>query len=278
MEHLWDEVARRCGRSITRTYSTSFSLGIRFLDRQLRDPVYGLYGFVRLADEIVDTFHRQDKARLLARLRADTFAAIDQGFSVNPVLHGFQRTVNDYGIGRELIETFLHSMEMDLTQKAHDAASFEEYVLGSAEVVGLMCLRVFCEGDERLYASLEGPALRLGAAFQKVNFLRDIHFDLHTLQRAYFPGWEAGRFTPERKRAIEANIRADFSAALEGIRRLPSRARLGVYVAYVYYLFLLKKIERCTPEALTARRVRLPNLQKGLLFIYALCRYKARLW
>ena len=274
MKSIYDQVAQQCSRLITRTYSTSFSLGIYFLDKKLRDPIYSIYGFVRLADEIVDSFDTCDQEGLLADFRQETFRAIQAGISTNPVLHSFQETVNRFNIEPGLIETFLDSMEMDLTRQVHDPGSFQTYILGSAEVVGLMCLWVFCEGDSRLYAQLEEPAMHLGAAFQKVNFLRDLNFDYYSLNRTYFPNLDLRQFTREQKAAIERDIRADFKKALEGIRQLPRSARFGVYVAYAYYVALLKKIERYPAQRLLRQRLRLPSYQKFILLIRSFFSFK----
>ena len=245
---LYDRVCLKASRHTTRSYSTSFSLGIRSLHKRFHDSIYAIYGFVRFADEIVDTFHDHDKVDLMARFRADTYKAIADGISLNPILHSFQRVVNTYGIEEELYDTFLRSMEMDLTDHAHDRESYELYILGSAEVVGLMCLRVFCEGDDALYQRLKPSAMRLGAAFQKVNFLRDLKDDHVNLGRTYFPGVDVRNMSAEDKRRIEAEIDDDFRAALEGIRQLPQGARFGVYMAYIYYMNLFRKIQALPTE------------------------------
>jgi 15-cis-phytoene synthase len=274
MKAIYDQLSHHFSRRLTRTYSTSFSLGIFFLDQQLRQPIYDIYAFVRLADEIVDSFVGHDQAALMADFRHDTFKAIDNGISANPVLHSFQETVRNYGIEADQIDTFLHSMEMDLEQQTHDQPSFETYILGSAEVVGLMCLRVFCAGDTALYSHLKASAMRLGASFQKINFLRDLSFDYNNLHRTYFPDLDPHSFSPEQKEAIQDEIRADFAAGLEGIRGLPHSARFGVYVAYVYYNALLNKIERHPPQALIERRLRLPAIQKFTLLVRSFLSFK----
>ena len=273
MKALYDQISHQCSKEVTRTYSTSFSLGILFLHKELRQPIYDIYGFVRLADEIVDTFHEADQSTLLADFRAETHRALAAGISLNPILHSFQETVRRFNIDHQLIDTFLDSMAMDLHQHSHDPQSFQDYILGSAEVVGLMCLWVFCQGDARLYASLKAPAMHLGAAFQKVNFLRDLNFDYHTLQRTYFPDLDIRNFTAAQKAAIEADIRADFKAALPGIRGLPKRSRFGVYVAYIYYLALLEKIEKSPIQTLLGRRLRLPQYRKVALLLHSFFRY-----
>ncbi|MEL7222050.1 MAG: phytoene/squalene synthase family protein, partial [Bacteroidota bacterium] len=236
MLSLYRQVCLESSKLITKRYSTSFSMGIRAFDKRFRDPVYAIYGFVRFADEIVDTFHDYPKAELLQRFWQDTYKAIEEGISLNPVLQSFQEVVRTYNIERELIDAFLRSMEMDLHDKEYDQESYEEYIYGSAEVVGLMCLRVFCEGNDEQYQSLKASACSLGAAFQKVNFLRDIKSDFDERGRVYFPGVDFSRFTAADKAEIEADIRKDFDHAYEGIVRLPEGARFGVYLAYVYYL------------------------------------------
>lgn len=269
----YDKVCLLASKHTTRSYSTSFSLGIRSLDRRFHDPIYAIYGFVRFADEIVDTFHDFDKSLLLRLFREDTERAITERISLNPILHSFQNVVNRYGVERELYETFLNSMAMDLQDSTHDQHSYETYILGSAEVVGLMCLRVFCEGDDANYEKLKGPAMRLGAAFQKVNFLRDLRDDHHNLGRTYFPGVDVKRMTAEDKRNIEADIQADFDAALVGIRLLPKGARFGVYMAYVYFLNLFRKIKALPTERILIERVRVRNRRKLALLTTSYVRH-----
>lgn len=259
---LFDQVCQKASRAVTRSYSTSFSLGVRSLDHRLQGPIHSIYGFVRFADEIVDTFHGYDKAALLARFREDTVRAIQEGISLNPILQSFQRTVNRYGIEPQLYGTFLDSMAMDLTDARHDQRSYETYIIGSAEVVGLMCLRVFCEGDDARYQSLKPSAMRLGAAFQKVNFLRDLKDDHQNLGRTYFPGVDLGGWNEEVKRSIEADIQSDFDEALVGIRHLPKAARFGVYLAYIYYLALFRKIKALPASRIMETRVRVRNRRK----------------
>ncbi|MBK9759559.1 MAG: squalene/phytoene synthase family protein [Flavobacteriales bacterium] len=262
---LYDRVCLRASRYTTTSYSTSFSLGVRSLNKRFRDPIHSIYGFVRFADEIVDTFHGHDKSTLLARFREDTNRAIVEGISLNPILHSYQNTVRNFGIEPSLIDAFLHSMEMDLTEAQHDQRSYEEYILGSAEVVGLMCLRVFCEGNDALYQLLKPSAMKLGAAFQKVNFLRDLQDDHQQLGRTYFPGIDVRRMSVDDKHAIEADIENDFNIALSGIRQLPKGARFGVYVAYVYYLALFRKIRALPIDRILTERVRMRNRRKLVL-------------
>ncbi len=262
---LYDKVCALASKQVTTRYSTSFSLGVRSLDRRFRDHIHAIYGFVRAADEIVDTFHGHDQRTLLARFRSDTEQAIKEGISLNPLLHSFQRTVRTFRIEEELWRTFLDSMEMDLEATTHDRASYDRYILGSAEVVGLMCLRVFVEGDEKRYQELKPMAMRLGAAFQKVNFLRDLKDDHSSLGRTYFPCLDVSRMNNADKRAIEKEIAHDLEAALQGIKRLPSGARFGVYLAYVYYSTLLKKIRALPMEFILRQRIRVKNRSKMLL-------------
>jgi phytoene/squalene synthetase len=276
-EQLFTDTSLACAQLITRRYSTSFSLGIRTLDKEYHRAIYAVYGFVRWADEIVDTFHSHDKAALLAAFEHDTYAAIAAGFSLNPVLHAFQWAVNEYGIDHEFIDAFLRSMEMDLEDRNYRQELYEKYIYGSAEVVGLMCLRVFCHGQPAQFEHLREPARRLGAAFQKVNFLRDIRSDYEDRGRVYFPGLRYEQFDNEAKRAIEADIRADFEAAYVGIQQLPRAARLGVHLAYVYYLKLFYKLRQAPAAQVLAERVRLPDNTKLLLLLGSWLRYRLRL-
>ena len=267
MEELYTQTAFDCSKLITKTYSTSFSLGIRTLHKSYHEPIYAIYGFVRYADEIVDTFHDHDKRELLHRFKADTYRSIEEKISLNPVLHSFQHVVNEYQIDHELIEAFLISMEMDLSKKDYADPDYKKYIYGSAEVVGLMCLKVFCGGDENEYQRLLPPAKHLGSAFQKVNFLRDIKSDYDERGRVYFPGVDFNCFSKEEKKQIEADIKEDFHKAVEGIKQLPKGVRGGVYLAYIYYTVLFKKITRLTPERVKSERIRVPNFRKFMLLI-----------
>lgn len=273
MKQLFDKISRKSSKLATNSYSTSFSLGIRVFHRRFHEPIYAIYGFVRLADEIVDSFHGFDKRKLLDKFKADTYEAIREGISLNPILNSFQWVVNRYGIDREFIDLFFESMEMDLEQKEHDQRSFEKYILGSAEVVGLMCLRVFCENDNEKYEELKPAAMRLGSAFQKVNFLRDLKADLSMLGRSYFPGTDIRKLDEEAKQRIIRDIREDFSVAYQGIRRLNKGARFGVYLAYVYYLSLLNKIERTHSSEIVKKRIRIPNSKKYRLLLSSYLRH-----
>lgn len=264
---LFDETTLECSKLITQRYSTSFTLGIKTLAKKFHLPIYAIYGFVRYADEIVDTFHDQDKKTLLAQFKDDTYTAIDNKISLNPVLHAFQLIVNAYQIDKDLIEAFLKSMEMDLDFKTYNDSRYHEYIYGSAEVVGLMCLKVFCEGDQKQYESLKSPACKLGSAFQKVNFLRDIKSDYEERGRVYFPGVDFNSFDKSVKQLIEEDIQKDFDEALDGIRRLPSGAKMGVKVAYLYYQKLFDKIKGLEPEIITRQRIRIPNAKKLSLLL-----------
>ncbi len=273
MNHLalFDSTCAECSRLITQRYSTSFSSGIRAFHPKFRPPIYAIYGFVRFADEIVDTFHNYPKEQLLERFKNDTNQAIADGISLNPVLHSFQQVVRQYNIEQELIDAFLYSMEMDLYKNVYDADGYDKYIYGSAEVVGLMCLRVFCEGDDAYYQRLKEPARRLGAAFQKINFLRDIKSDFDDRGRVYFPGVDFSNFDNEQKKIIEADIEADFQAGLSGIKQLPEGARFGVYLAYKYYTQLFAKIRRAPAQHVADTRIRVSDKRKVyLLFSSAL--------
>lgn len=269
MIELFDKSSETCSKNITRLYSTSFFSAIKLLHSDLRQPVYNIYGFVRLADEIVDTFHEHDKQELLNSFKAETYAAIERKLSLNPVLHSFQHTVNRYGIDHSLVAAFFNSMQLDLVRTQYDEAGYAEYIYGSAEVVGLMCLYVFCEGDKQQYERLKPAAQSLGAAFQKVNFLRDIRADYMGLHRVYFPGCDFNRFTEADKQKIEADIDRDFSNAYAGIQQLPPKARFGVYVAYVYYRSLFKRIRKIQPAGILNQRVRIPDFTKMLILFRA---------
>ena len=277
MKALFDKVSIASSKLTTKTYSTSFSLGIYFLSKKFHDPIYSIYGFVRFADEIVDSFHDYDKAVLLEEFKEETYKAIERGISLNPILNSFQEVVNKYNIERELIDCFLQSMETDLKQNFHNANSYNQYILGSAEVVGLMCLRVFTEGKEEMYQSLKPSAMKLGAAFQKVNFLRDLKEDSQALGRMYFPGMDLSAFSETQKSQIEAEIELDFKDALEGIKKLPTTSRFGVYVAYMYYRSLTNKIKALPSCRIMIERVRVPNYQKVSLLIYSYFRHSLRM-
>jgi 15-cis-phytoene synthase len=266
---LFHKVSQRCSRITTEEYSTSFSSAIRLLHDDMQEPVYNIYGFVRFADEIVDTFHAYDKNYLLEEFKKETYRSLDAGISLNPILNSFQLTVNKYHIDRSLIAAFFRSMEMDLDKCSYDEKGYEEYIYGSAEVVGLMCLYVFCEGNISLFKRLEQPARALGAAFQKVNFLRDVNADYNFLSRIYFPGVDFSNFTQDNKSQIEQDIENDFHNAYTGILDLPWKARFGVYVAYKYYLSLFKRIKRVQASRILQQRIRIPNYTKALILVRA---------
>jgi len=267
MKDLFDKVSLKSSKMVTNAYSTSFSMGIKFLSNRFHDPIYSVYGFVRFADEIVDSFHDFDKKALLADFRNQTYQAIEQKISLNPILNSFQDAVNTYNIPIELIDTFLDSMAMDLENIDYDRKSYEKYILGSAEVVGLMCLKVFLEGDEETYSNLKPEAMALGAAFQKINFLRDLNADYAKLGRTYFPGVDLEQFNEVTKKEIEEEIEKDFYQGYLGIKKLPKSARFGVYVAYVYYYSLFSKIKSTPSATILQERIRIPNNKKfALLF------------
>ncbi len=264
---LFHEVSQDCSRITTEKYSTSFFSAIKLLHKDFRTPICNIYGFVRFADEIVDSFHEHPKADLLADFKKSTYEAIDKKISLNPILNSFQITVNEYQIDHHLIEAFLYSMELDLEKREYDKAGYEEYIYGSAEVVGLMCLHVFCAGHKEEYESLKPYAKSLGAAFQKVNFLRDLRADYEGLDRIYFPDCNFNNFSEKDKLEIERDIQKDFDHAFEGIQKLPIKARFGVYVAFKYYLSLFKKIKKIQPQKIMQQRIRIPDY--GKFFILA---------
>jgi phytoene synthase len=266
MKAIFDTVSDRCNREITRAYSTSFSTAVKLLAPSIRQDIYNIYGFVRLADEIVDSFHDYDKVALFKQLRIDLDTALTSRISLNPVLNGFQQTVHKYSISTELIDAFMHSMELDLTKKTYDQAEYTQYIYGSADVVGLMCLTVFVKGDAKVFDELKDAAMRLGSAFQKVNFLRDLKTDSQELDRTYFPNTDLLSLDETSKQNIIDEIEEDFRAAVDGIRKLPIEARLGVYTAYVYYRRLLSKLKKTPSAEIMNRRIRVPDHEKYGLF------------
>lgn len=277
MMHLFHNTSQLCSKITTELYSTSFSSAIKLLHKDLRTPIYNIYGFVRFADEIVDTFHGFDKQQLLAEFKKDTYSAIERKISLNPVLHSFQMTVNEFNIDLQLVEAFFKSMEWDLSKARYDEAGYAEYIYGSAEVVGLMCLYVFCEGDQAQFDRLKPSAQSLGAAFQKVNFLRDVKADYQELNRTYFPNADFRNFTPDMKQQIEDDIAADFAKAYAGILHLPVKARFGVYVAYKYYQSLFKKIKKAQPNKILEQRIRIPDFYKAFILAKASLRTQLNL-
>lgn len=277
MKPLFDNISRKSSKMVTKAYSTSFSMGIKFLAKRFHDPIYGVYGFVRLADEIVDSFHNYDKRQLLAEFKVDTYKAIEQKISLNPILNSFQEVVNTYQIDLWTIETFLKSMEMDLDKNTYDQNGYEEYILGSAEVVGLMCLSVFTEGNKAMYEELKPYAMKLGSAFQKINFLRDFKADADALGRLYFPQLRTQAFDQITKEEIENDIIKDFKMGFEGIKKLPKDARFGVYVAYIYYSQLLAKIMDMPASVIMEERVRISDKRKYALFFGSYFRHSFNL-
>jgi 15-cis-phytoene synthase len=267
MKKMFDDVSIKASQSVTRTYSTSFYAGVRCLDKKIRDDIHAIYGFVRFADEIVDTFHDFDKELLLREFKNDTYLALERKISLNPILNSFQATVHKYNIDFKLIEQFLHSMEMDLTKMVYNDVRYKEYILGSAEVVGLMCLKVFVYGNEAEYEHLKPYAMKLGSAFQKINFLRDLKDDVNELGRVYFPHISAiNDLSLQEKLAIEEEIEAEFAIAYKGIIQLPKSSRFGVYLSYVYYTRLLREIKRRTIKELMQNRISVRNNTKVFLF------------
>jgi phytoene synthase len=274
---LFDSVSRRCSALTTKAYSTSFSLGIRMLHRDLREPIQAIYGFVRFADEIVDTFHHFDKVELLDRFKRDTHLAIEERISLNPILNSFQWAFWKYDMDLAHVDKFLESMERDLDQTAYDRDGYDDYIVGSAEVVGLMCLSVFVAGNRVQYNALLPHARSLGAAFQKINFLRDLQADWEGLGRTYFPGLDLADFDHDAKKTIEGEIEADFEHAYQGILRLPNSSRLGVYMAYIYYMRLFRKIRRLPHHRVLEERIRIPNRQKAALLMGSYLRHQLNL-
>lgn len=278
MDKLYNKVSYHASKITTRAYSTSFSLGILFIKPSVRNDIYAIYGFVRLADEIVDTFHDFDKESLLNRFRDDVYKSIDEGISLNPILQSFQTTVNKYNIDRQLIEQFLHSMEMDLHKQVYNPDKYKEYILGSAEVVGLMCLKVFAKGDENLYQQLKPHAMSLGSAYQKINFLRDLKDDFQNLGRTYFPGIDLNFFNDNAKWELIEDIEKDFAHGYEGVKKLPRTARFGVFLSYKYYYGLLKKIKRAAPKEMLSKRIRLSDKRKIYMLFRSAIQYKLHLF
>jgi phytoene/squalene synthetase len=277
MKETFDTISHEMSTLTTKRYSTSFSLGIKMLNPAIQKPIYAIYGFVRFADEIVDSFHSFDKSKLLADFRVQTYQAINEGISLNPILNSFQWAVNTYHIPLSLIETFLESMKMDLNKQAYDEEQYKKYILGSAEVVGLMCLKVFVEGDENEYLRLNPAAMKLGSAFQKINFLRDLNADYKHLGRVYFPGIDMEEFNATVKQEIERDIEIDFHEGYLGIVQLPKNARFGVYLAYIYYYKLFTKIKNTPAKVILNERVRIPNNRKVGLLLSSYVRHNLNL-
>lgn len=278
MKGLFDQVSHQCSKLVTETYSTSFSLATRILSNNIRQDIYNIYGFVRFADEIVDTFHNYNKAELFTRFQQSLDKALEERISLNPILNSFQETVHRYNIDRDYINAFMQSMYWDLSKKAYlSDEEYKAYIYGSADVVGLMCLKVFVKGDVDLFNTLKDSAMRLGSAFQKVNFLRDLKTDHEQLERSYFPNVDMNAFDEDSKQAIINEIEADFSAGLEGIFQLPDEAKFGVYTAYKYYLRLLKKLKKTPSTQIKSKRIRVPNYQKIDVLARSFIRYQFNL-
>jgi phytoene/squalene synthetase len=273
MQIIYDQLAGELSKVITRTYSHSFSLGINLLAKPYRQAIYSIYAFCRLGDEIVDSFHDHPQRELFAQYKSATKEAIQERLSLNPILHAFQQVYHQYQLDPALLEAFYESMEMDLNQQTHTEASFEKYLLGSSEVVGLMCLQVFCQSDQQHYLQLKPYAMRLGKALQKVNFLRDLKIDYQNLGRTYFPNIDFNHFQEAEKYQIEQDIATDFRSALQGIKLLPTGAKWGVYLAYRYYKALFQKICQTPSSQLLNQRIRLPNYQKYLIALQVGFRY-----
>lgn len=274
MKKLFDELSYKVSKATTKQYSTSFSLGILALSSKIRNPIYAIYGYVRLADEIVDSFHGYDKQKLLSRFREETSEALEEKISLNPILQSFQETVHQYQIDHNLITQFLKSMEMDLHKVDYNSELYKEYILGSAEVVGLMCLHVFVDGNKAEFEKLKPYAMVLGSAFQKVNFLRDMKDDYYTLGRTYFPNVDIRDFDQKVKCEIEQDIHNEFQIALEGIKMLPRTSRFGVYLAYRYYVSLFNKIRKTSACKIVNQRIRISNRRKISLMMGCYVEYK----
>ena len=267
MKKLYDELAYNVSQATTEKYSTSFSFGIKALAPHLREAIYAIYGYVRLADEIVDSFHGYKQEELLQQLTVQTYQALEERISLNPIIQSFQETVHKYQIDYSLIQLFLKSMRMDLSKVEYNDELYQEYILGSAEVVGLMCLHVFVEGDLEQFKKLKPYAMKLGSAFQKINFLRDLKDDYHILGRTYFPNVDMSKFDNDTKQIIEQDIEKEFQEALIGIHKLPISSKFGVYLAYKYYWVLFKKIRSMPAQKILTARVRVPNAHKLVLMM-----------
>ena len=278
MKKLFDSVSEDCSRSVTQSYSTSFSMATKMLDASIRNHIYNIYGFVRFADEIVDSFHEYPKEELLNRFEDDLYFSLKNKISLNPILNSFQKTVNVFSIDKTLIAAFLKSMRWDLEKKVYKTEKdYKDYIYGSADVVGLMCLKVFVKGDNTKYKELKPSAMALGSAFQKVNFLRDLKNDYQELDRTYFPNVNFNNFDEDSKQSIIDDIEKDFEFALKGIFKLPNEARFGVYTAYKYYNKLLMKLKRTPSDRIQNKRIRVPNYQKITVFARSYLKYRLNL-
>ena len=278
MNQLFSDVAYLCSQTVTSNYSTSFSLAVKMLSPKIQKPIHAIYGFVRFADEIVDTFHETDQELLLNEFERDLNAALERKISLNPILHAFQEVYHKYNIDREMVDAFMHSMRLDLHQQNYNSMEdYNEYIYGSADVVGLMCLKVFVNGDQATYNDLKDQAMSLGSAFQKVNFLRDMKDDYRVLGRTYFPDIDMTNFSAHEKHKIEVEIADDFREALIGIKKLPSSSKGGVYLAYVYYNSLFKKIKNTPVQNILTQRIRITNGAKFGLMLNSMLQYKMNL-
>lgn len=276
MKAIFDKVSNDCSEITTKSYSTSFSLGIKILDKRLHNPIYGIYGFVRFADEIVDSFHNYNKKELFNKYKNDTYLGINNKISLNPIINSFQEVVNKFKIDHSLIESFLNSMEMDLEDQNYDENTYKKYILGSAEVVGLMCLTIFVNGDQNKYNELKPYAMKLGSAFQKINFLRDANDDYKTLGRTYFPEVNMENFNKSDKLKIENEIENEFIEGLKGIRMLPNTSKGGVYLAYKYYYNLFKKIKKIPAQQILEKRTRISNFRKFTILVSSMIKYHSK--
>ena len=276
MKAIFDNVSNVCSEITTKAYSTSFSLGIKILDKSLHNPIYGIYGFVRFADEIVDSFHDYNKKELFNKYKDDTYLGIKNKISLNPIINSFQEVVNKFKIDHTLIESFLNSMEMDLEDQDYDDDTYKKYILGSAEVVGLMCLTIFVHGDQNKYNNLKPYAMKLGSAFQKINFLRDANDDYKTLGRTYFPEVNMENFNKSDKLKIENEIENEFAEGLKGIRMLPNTSKVGVYLAYKYYYNLFKKIKKIPAHQILEKRTRISNFRKFTILVSSMIKYYSK--
>ena len=278
MKNIFDEVSYSCSEMVTKTYSTSFSLATKLLSKNIRKDIYNIYGFVRFADEIVDSFHDYNKSELFNDFSIDLEKAIRNKIHLNPILNSFQHTFHKYKIDKELVDAFMKSMRMDLTKKKYNTLEeYKEYIYGSADVVGLMCLKVFVQGNNVLYMKLKNNAMKLGSAFQKVNFLRDLKADKEDLNRTYFPNTKFDKLSESEKNEIISDIEDDFKMGLEGIKELPLDAKFGVFMAYRYYNQLLKKLKKTPATEIINRRIRLPNLKKIELLTRSYVKYQLNL-
>ena len=276
MKAIFDKVSNDCSEITTKAYSTSFSLGIKILDKRLHNPIYGIYGFVRFADEIVDSFHNYNKKELFNKYKSDTYLGINNKISLNPIINSFQEVVNKFKIDHSLIESFLNSMEMDLEDQNYDENTYKKYIVGSAEVVGLMCLTIFVNGDINKYNKLKPYAMKLGSAFQKINFLRDINDDYKKLGRTYFPEINIENFSKSDKLKIENEIENEFIEGLKGIRMLPNTSKGGVYLAYKYYYNLFKKIKKIPAHQILEKRTRISNFRKFIILVLSMIKYHSK--